>query len=524
MHRMTRVAGADTIQAPFDGQVFAFKGDRVTMETHDGERFVRLELRDGKTTTYRVTRRIGGRVREDFVGVDVSQPGSAEVVLPASWMIETRTWRYKGYSVMNRERPRLSAGPVWAKTCIFCHNTVPYLATVYDDLYGPGAEKYQGSVTDRLFPPDRQWHVQPADQAALSAALTEDIRALHGAVPGSLPGKLTEAIRATRNRFDAGHLVEVGIGCETCHNGSRQHVDDPRVRPSFDPTSPILSVRPAAATRAEAINRTCARCHTVLFSQYAWTWEGGRRNGDAGGSTINSGEARDFLLGGCSKQMSCAACHDPHRLDDPAGLAEVATIKGNARCVSCHPRYATPDAVAAHTHHKPDGEGSVCVSCHMPKKNMGLRYQLTRYHRIGSPTDRARVEKDRPLECALCHADKSVEDLTATMEKWWSKQYDRAALRALYGPDLGVSTMRATLTRGLAHEQAIGIATYGALGREDMLPELAPLLAHPYPLVRFWARAAIEKITKQPLGIDLDQDPGPIQADVRRWLENRHAP
>ena len=64
----------------------------------------------------------------------------------------------------------------------------------------------------------------------------------------------------------------------------------------------------------------------------------------------------------------------------------------------------------------------------MPKKNMGLDYALTRYHRIGSPTDPARVERDRPLECALCHADKSVDALVGTMEPWWGKRYDREAL------------------------------------------------------------------------------------------------
>ena len=48
----------------------------------------------------------------------------------------------------------------------------------------------------------------------------------------------------------------------------------------------------------------------------------------------------------------------------------------------------------------------------MPQKNLGLGYNLTRYHRIGSPTEKARVEGDRPLECALCHADKTVEELT----------------------------------------------------------------------------------------------------------------
>ena len=74
--------------------------------------------------------------------------------------------------------------------------------------------------------------------------------------------------------------------------------------------------------------------------------------------------------------------------------------------------------------------GTSCVACHMAKKNMGLDYGLVRYHRIGSPTDPKRALADRPLECALCHADYSVERIVAQMEAWWGKTYDRAALRA----------------------------------------------------------------------------------------------
>ena len=64
----------------------------------------------------------------------------------------------------------------------------------------------------------------------------------------------------------------------------------------------------------------------------------------------------------------------------------------------------------------------------MPRKNMGLGYDLTRYHRIGSPDRPGRVERDRPLECALCHVD-SVGELVGSMERWWGKRYDRGALR-----------------------------------------------------------------------------------------------
>ena len=90
----------------------------------------------------------------------------------------------------------------------------------------------------------------------------------------------------------------------------------------------------------------------------------------------------------------------------------------------------------------------------MPKKNMGLGYALTRYHRIGLPDDPARVERDRPIECALCHADKTVAELVGKMERWWGRKYDRAALANLYGT-VDARPLQATLMRGKAHEQAV---------------------------------------------------------------------
>src|ERR1700722_1194072 len=41
MRRMTRLASADAaIHAPFDGTVLRFKGDRVTVEEHEGRRYM----------------------------------------------------------------------------------------------------------------------------------------------------------------------------------------------------------------------------------------------------------------------------------------------------------------------------------------------------------------------------------------------------------------------------------------------------------------------------------------------------
>ena len=105
----------------------------------------------------------------------------------------------------------------------------------------------------------------------------------------------------------------------------------------------------------------------------------------------------------------------------------------------------------------------------MPKKNMGLGYALTRYHRIGLPDDPARVERDRPIECALCHVDKTVAELVGTMESWWGRKYDRAALANLYGT-LEARPLPATLMRGKAHEQAVAMAVLGDARRTEALP------------------------------------------------------
>jgi predicted CXXCH cytochrome family protein len=539
MRHMTRHAESAHVRAPFDGTVFRLKNDSAVMEQLGGQRFMRLVSPERGTRLYRITKVIGGRYREDFAGVDVTgaadpvnAPGrGAETVLPVSYVFSTRSWRYKGYSVTVPERDALKAAPVWSKTCIGCHNTLPYVSMLYDDLYGRGAASYQGSVSDDLLPPSRTWNVVVTDQQELMSAVADELAFLGAERPNpedtSLRDLLGQAIAETRRRLNGDHLVEVGVGCEACHGGAREHVENHRVRPAFDLRSSFLQVEPppgTAPTRAQWINRTCARCHTVLFSRYEWTWEGGRRaDSPPGGSSTNSGEARDFLLGACSSQMSCASCHDPHGEDRRERLDALAGPAGNEVCTSCHTKLASADAVRAHSHHQPGSAGSACVACHMPKKNMGLDYDLTRYHRIGSPTDEAKVQGDRPIECALCHQDKSVTVLVKTMERWWGKRYDWRALRALYGDDLRVNALESTLSRGKPHEQAVAIAVLGERGTKDAIPLLVPHLSHEYPLVRFYARRAIERLLGEELPIDPNLPGTEISTLAAEWLSARQA-
>jgi predicted CXXCH cytochrome family protein len=581
MHLMTRLPEGARIRAPFDGTVFRFKDDSARLTEKGGARFVELTSPSGGRHVYRVTRVIGGRYREDFAGVEVgATDGERELILPISYVFETKSFRLKGYSVLVTERPGLHAGGVWNQTCVFCHNTVPYFDDVWGALYGQAATLgrapgYQGEVVDALLPSDRRFRFEIGGARALVDAVDAEVTAIGGtpfvtgtrfvtgtpfaagalADPGDAAGALKHGIHELRTRFAARHFVEVGIGCEACHGGSRQHADDPRVLPDFTPRSAFLEARPESTrtdgevTRAERINRVCARCHQVLFSRYPFTWEGGQRRGSSnagplggfphppatdsagpspatstrpGGSSITSGEGRDFLLGGCARQMSCVTCHDPHGEDRRADLERLATPAGNGVCVRCHAQYAAPAALATHAHHDPNGAGASCVGCHMPRKNMGLGYALTRYHRIGLPDDPVRVEHDRPLECALCHADKTVGELVTTMERWWGRKYDRAALATLYG-SLDAKPLPATLERGRAHEQAVALATLGAAHVTGATPDVARQLVNPFPLVRYYARRALEALRGQDCAVDLDRPTPEIAAAVRACVPEAFA-
>ncbi len=545
MRHMTRNVGEAHIKAPFDGTTFRLNGDSASVRQKGAQKFVQLRTNRGGVQLYRVTRVIGGRYREDFVGVEVSSapdPSSdpahgPEKVLPLSYVFSTQSFRYKGYSVMLPERPGLVAGPVWAESCIGCHNTLPQVSLLYDDLLGPGAPSYQGHVGDNLLPASRQSRIvttEPEEEhSGLHRAIEDELETL-GEKTKTLeelpwPALLKQAIEVTRKRLQARQLIEMGVGCEACHGGASAHAEDPRLLPSFGEESPFLQRLTAdgqPANRAQRINQTCARCHTVLFSRYPWTWEGGRRSDEhPGGSSTNSGEARDFQLGACATQMSCASCHDAHAADPPELLSDLSGEKGNKICIGCHTGLNSSEAVRAHSHHESTGPGSSCIGCHMPKKNMGLDYNLTPYHRIASPDEVSKVLKDRPLECALCHQDKSVESLVATMETWWGKHYDREKLHVLYGKDLGINALEATIVRGKPHEQAVAISLFGEARDTRRLPLLWPQLSHEYPLVRFFAQRAIQNITGLPLNIDPNQSASEISRQVNDLEKgNRLAP
>jgi predicted CXXCH cytochrome family protein len=532
MHDMTRLPAGLALDAPFDGRTFHFKNDSAILETKNGERFMRIVSQKEGSSTYRVTKVIGGHYREDFAGLQIDANGNVvgdahdEMILPVSYVLGTKSLRYKGYSVMTPNRDGLHAGPVWNRTCIFCHNTAPYLSSMLGALAGPDAKPYQGEVVDPLLPPKLRESFALTDEDAAKEALSAEISVMHK-TPEKLDSKsvhdaLLTTLAATRANFWEKDLLEVGIGCESCHGGSKEHVRNPKVLPSFSPHSAFARVA-GEHSASDQITRTCGRCHQVLFSGYPFTWEGGARSDKTqtpGGSHINSGEARDLLLGDCASKISCVDCHDPHAPGNAARIRELEdTLAGNAVCLRCHASFASEDAQRAHTHHDPKGEGGKCMNCHVAKKNMSLDGKTTRYHRIGSPTDRDRVENDRPLECALCHEKKTVRELLTAMKNFWNVSFDENKVASLYAGNLEQNAILATLANGKPHEKAPALFIAGQTKMLAAAGYAAQEMTGPYPIVRGYAERALESIYGEVSPVDpLAEDDPKIAAATRDWL------
>jgi len=131
--------------------------------------------------------------------------------------------------------------------------------------------------------------------------------------------------------------------------------------------------------------------------------------------------------------ITCINCHSPHTLQP---TAEHNT--GNKLCMKCH-SFGSPigphqKALEAHTHHKADSKGSLCVECHMPKvgRHTGKSPLTVRTHLFGFVTPDETLKYNMPNEtnaCFACHNNKnekrSMKTLQSDLEKWGMVSWDK---------------------------------------------------------------------------------------------------
>jgi hypothetical protein len=111
----------------------------------------------------------------------------------------------------------------------------------------------------------------------------------------------------------------------------------------------------------------------------------------------------------CAKsgQIDCVQCHTSSGrykwTDDP-----------NGACRPCH-EVRVKD-VAAHSHHKADGPGSVCTSCHMPMTEFARMRRSD--HSMRPPAPAATLAFGSPNACNVCHADKDARWADRAVKAW----------------------------------------------------------------------------------------------------------
>jgi predicted CXXCH cytochrome family protein len=246
--------------------------------------------------------------------------------------------------------------------------------------------------------------------------------------PGTLASVLERMATVPEQRpmadWDAEHYgVSLGISCEACHLGGKEHVTSGgQVAPRFIPESPYLyansSKAPATGRTHDNVNWVCGRCHIGERPQFA-----------AGMSTWNSVEYSDAMRGSCYSQLRCIDCHNPHVGIGPKWTATPA--QDDAKCLKCHDKFKAEQPRAEHTHHPAGSEGARCMNCHMPRINEGLQ-ETVRTHMIYSPTRADMIEANHPNACNICHTDKPIDWTLQYLKQWYSKSYSEIRLRIKY--------------------------------------------------------------------------------------------
>lgn len=502
-HRwMNALATDETVKGDFSGQrVMSYLGGEVRFSHQGTNRFMSFD-RDHTRRTYRITRTIGSRFTQYYVGRLTEGPEPAEFparhtdhVLAIGWWIDRQEWIPAVHIDSEgpdgtRWDPFATASDVsYDSSCAVCHTT----PTMGDWMINPNGILRLGYYA----------HVPVEfDVPGYTAGERPDLHARFFADPAVSEQEKLQLIRAVRDQDVVQHAVNLGISCENCHNGAREHVEasdrnKSALLPAFFPVSTnFVAVSGSSAAvhsrRPETVNFICARCHTGRRPYFA-----------SGMATWNSVEFSDAENGYCYIRktgqhadleiLSCTACHDPHQ---PLGSTWSKTPdEDDATCLKCHQKYEPERERFRHTRHAAGSEGARCFNCHMPRLNEGLQ-EVVRTHAISNPTGPALIESNQPNACNLCHLDKPIDWTLTWLSRWYRidryRSYDPEKLAANYpdreGPT-GLNWLRSP------HE-ATRLVAVDALARADArwaLPQVIDALDDPYLLNRQFARIALER-------------------------------
>lgn len=502
-HRwMNALATDETVKGDFaGGRVMDYLGGQVHFRREGTNRFMSF-IREETNRTYQITRTIGSRFTQYYVGRLTDGPEPAEAparkldhVLAIGWWIDRQEWIPAVH--IDPEGPDGTRWDPFAKvsdiaydtSCAICHTT----PAMGDWMLNPNGILRLGYYAPVPVAFDVKGYARAERPDLLPTAFAD---------PAVSEQEKFNLFRAVRDQDMVQHAVNLGISCENCHNGAREHVqasdrNKSALLPAFFPVSTNFVAQAGQGARVhqrspETVNFICARCHTGKRPYFA-----------SGMATWNSVEFSDAENGFCYirktgrhaelETLTCTACHDPHQ---PIGASWSKTPdEDDATCLKCHQKYEPARERFRHTRHQGGTEGTRCLNCHMPRLNEGLQ-EVVRTHAISNPTSPSMIEAGQPNACNLCHLDKSIDWTITWLSRWYNidryRSYDPGKLAANYpdraGP-VGMNWLKSP------HEPTRLVAV-DALARADArwaLPAVVEALDDPYLLNRQFARIALER-------------------------------
>ena len=488
-HRwMNALATEATVKGDFSGEAtIEYLGGLGTFYREADDYRLQLE-RDGETYVYDINQTIGSRFFQYYVGRLKQATRSLgpiyyeqDHVLPFGYWLDEKEWVPVVHvydEVADKDRIDPFVFPtepqvgrdiyLYARSCNHCHTTFPL---------GDLLIKFP-NVVGRFPPMPLHWSAYNYLSQA-HAPLVPGERPPDSYQNEEMYGLLDSLVSVEATD----HAVTLGISCEACHLGCREHAEGKRRKPDFTPFSPHLrrGSRGEAGhwERSQAANWACGRCHTGDRPQYA-----------NGISTWNSTDFEDAMRGSCYSQLTCMHCHNPHQAIGPRW--KNTPDQDDAKCLKCHQEYEPNNARVAHTHHPIGTAGSRCMNCHMPRIVEGLQ-DVVRTHTIFSPTQKDMIHGNQLNACNLCHTDQGIDWTIDHLDQWYGAKFSEDEIVRNYHDREGPVG-----TGWLEHQnEAVRLVAADALTRTKSdwaLAELINALDDPFLLNRQFAMIGIEKM------------------------------
>lgn len=481
------------VRGDFNDHRMSYLGGEVRFYQVADQYRMRLERGDVRKV-FAIEQTIGSRFFQYYVGKQLEGPEAAghplyteAHVLPLGYWIDRQEWvpvvhvHFESHEKQRHDpfvaRPEEDgdfnhyaehAVDIYRNSCNFCHTTFPI-----GDMFLRMQKTFGRHVPTKLdlalasYVQNSRPELWPADQK------TEDT-----------PNDAFVSILKEYHRSEAStHAVTLGISCEACHLGTKDHAQGKLKRPRFFPTGPEVFVRSEKpeydfGRTHDNVNWACGRCHAGNRPLYA-----------NGISTWNSTEYSDAMKGSCYSQLTCIRCHNPHESIGHEWSRTAA--QDDAVCLSCHQKFEPEQARQAHTHHSLGNEGSRCMNCHMPRINEGLQ-EVVRTHTIFSPTDPSMIAANQMNACNLCHVDQPISWAVNHLNDW----YGKAISKKSYG-NHPHRKQPAVISWLRSENESVRLVAADALARANArwaLPDLIGALDDPFLLNRQFARIGIEKM------------------------------